>query len=66
MLKSEIMSDFNKKVKKTESNLGLDKSTNANYERVVPLSNYRPVMKSISWGVKKQVPYSTEYNSESS
>ena len=66
MLKSEILSNSNKNYKKTESNLGLDKSTNANYERVVPLSNYRPVMKSISWGVKKHVPYSTEYNSESS
>lgn len=46
--------------------MGFDKSTNANYERKVPLSNYRPNMKAISWGVGKTVPHSAEYKSESS
>jgi hypothetical protein len=40
ILRSEIISDKNRA--KPQSNLGLDRSYNANYERANPQSCYRP------------------------
>jgi hypothetical protein len=60
ILKSEILSDKNRI--KPHSNMALDRSTFANYERVNPKSCFRPNHQAISLA-NKPLPHSAGYNS---